>query len=79
MTDSNDEYDRIRCRFCGIPWSDHPENSTCWRHHPCEIPAWVGLAAAKIDDAAVARRELLGGVATTEFDHRANGEAHRGD
>jgi hypothetical protein len=79
--DPNEEYDRRRCRCCGIPWEEHPIITICYRHKPPTTPPWVGEALARHElaatasnfqaptasDAEIARREVAGGVPTREW------------
>jgi hypothetical protein len=79
--DPNEEYDRRRCRCCGIPWEEHPIITICYRHRPTDIaPPWVADALARHElaatashlpptasDAEIAWRELAGGVPTREW------------
>jgi hypothetical protein len=78
--DPNEEYDRRRCRCCGIPWEEHPIITICYRHKPPTTPPWVADALTRHElaatashlpptasDAEIARRELAGGVPTREW------------
>jgi hypothetical protein len=82
--DPNDEYDRRRCRCCGIPWEEHPIITICERHRPPTTPPWVADALARHElaatashlpptasDAEIARRELAGGAPTREWPEAA--------